>query len=112
MLTRLPVVAPHVPWLKWRAFASIAWMLNETSNAMDTISADLQAQVGANLHRFREKQGLTQEHLAHAAGLATRHLQKIEAGQVNVTLRTLGRLGSALNVEASVFLKGSDDGMR
>jgi transcriptional regulator with XRE-family HTH domain len=87
-------------------------MADETPNALDAIGADLQVQVGANLRRFREKRGLTQEQLAHAAGLATRHLQKIEAGQVNLTLRTLVRLGSALDVGARFLLEGSDDGVR
>jgi transcriptional regulator with XRE-family HTH domain len=87
-------------------------MPDEPSNALDAIGADLQVRVGANLRRFREERDLTQEQLAHAAGLATRHLQKIEAGRVNVTLRTLGRLGSSLGVEASVLLEGSDDGVR
>jgi transcriptional regulator with XRE-family HTH domain len=87
-------------------------MPDEHFKAIEAIGADLQVQVGANLRRFREARGLTQEHLAHAAGLATRHLQKIEAGQVNVTLRTLGRLGLALNVEASVLLNGQEDGVR
>ena len=99
-------------WLEWRARVSLAPMSDEPSNALDAIGADLQDQVGANLRRFREARGLTQEQLAHAAGLATRHLQKIEAGQVNVTLRTLGRLGSALEIEASVLLEGQNDEVR
>lgn len=80
------------------------------SQDLDAIGADLQEQVGANLRRLREARGLTQEHLAHFAGLATRHLQKIEAGQVNVTLRTLGRLGAALGVEPSSLVAVWDDG--
>ena len=79
---------------------------------LDMIGANLQKQVGVNLRRFREARGFTQEQLAHMAHLATRHLQKIEAGQVNVTLRTLGRLGSALDVEVSVLLEGSNNGVQ
>ena len=87
-------------------------MPNEPSPTKDAICAELQVRVGANLRRFREGLNLTQEDLAHAAELATRHLQKIEAGQVNVTLRTLGRLGSALGVEASILLEWPDGGVR
>ncbi len=68
------------------------------------IADAIQQQVGWNLRQAREAQGLSQEQLAHLAGLATRHLQKIEAGQVNVTLRTLARLGSALGVEPGRLL--------
>jgi len=32
-------------------------------------------------------------------GLVTRHLQKLEAGEVNVTLRTLVRISVALGVD-------------
>lgn len=84
-------------------------MSHEPRTDSEEIADALQQQVGSNLREAREAQGLTQEHLAHLAGLATRHLQKIEAGQVNVTLRTLARLGSALGAEPGRFLIGEDE---
>jgi transcriptional regulator with XRE-family HTH domain len=79
-------------------------MSHEPPTDSDEVADALQQQVGSNLREAREAQGLSQEHLAHLAGLATRHLQKIEAGQVNVTLRTLARLGSALGAEPGWLL--------
>lgn len=79
-------------------------MSHEPPIDSEEIADALQQQVGSNLREAREAQGLSQEQLAHLAGLATRHLQKIEAGQVNVTLRTLARLGSALGAEPGRLL--------
>lgn len=85
-------------------------MPGKATKDLDAIGANLQEQVGGNIRRLRAARGITQEHLAHVAGLATRHLQKIEAGQVNVTLRTLGRLGAALGVGVSTLVAGREDG--
>jgi len=43
----------------------------------------------------RSGRGLTQEAAAEAAGLTWRHLQRVEAGDVNVTVLTLLRLVTA-----------------
>lgn len=55
--------------------------------------------VAAAIRRHRSRLGLTQEEAAHEMGLVTRHLQKLEAGEVNVTLRTLVRISVALGVD-------------
>ena len=52
------------------------------------------------MRRLRIARGLTQEADAERAGLVTRHLQKIEAAEVNVTLHTLVRLALTLGVDA------------
>jgi transcriptional regulator with XRE-family HTH domain len=51
-----------------------------------------------NVRRLREKTGWTQEQAADAVGIAPRHYQKIEAGDVNVTVATLVRLANAFRV--------------
>jgi transcriptional regulator with XRE-family HTH domain len=51
------------------------------------------------LKRRRRELGLTQEGVAERLGIVVRQYQKIEAGEVNVTLRTLARLSSALGLE-------------
>lgn len=48
---------------------------------------------------------LTQEDVADAAGLAIRHYQKLEAGEVNVTLRTLVRVAEVLRVQVNELLE-------
>jgi transcriptional regulator with XRE-family HTH domain len=52
---------------------------------------------GRNLQVLRKEKGLSQEKLAEMADLHPRALQKIEAGDVNVTLTTVLRLQKALN---------------
>ncbi|MBI1944512.1 MAG: helix-turn-helix transcriptional regulator [Deltaproteobacteria bacterium] len=62
----------------------------------------LQADVGAQLRALREARGLTQERLAEKVGVGARHLQKVEAGEVNVTLVTLVQFAEALHADVDV----------
>lgn len=48
--------------------------------------------LGLRLRRLREEQGWTLEKAAERCDLDLKHLQKIESGQLNVTLVTLVRL--------------------
>jgi transcriptional regulator with XRE-family HTH domain len=52
-----------------------------------------------NLRRHRVADGLTLEEAAHRADLHWRHWQKLEAGEVSPTLRTLARLAETLRVD-------------
>ena len=47
---------------------------------------------------------MTLEAASHAAGIHTRHLQKIEAGEVNATLQTLARLADILHVSVAELI--------
>jgi transcriptional regulator with XRE-family HTH domain len=47
---------------------------------------------------MREKRGWTLERAAEAMDLDLKHLQKIEAGKLNVTLVTLVRIAEGLSV--------------
>ena len=47
---------------------------------------------GANVRRERTAKNLTQEKLAELAGISTRNLQKVEAGQLNILVTTAIRL--------------------
>ena len=51
---------------------------------------------GANVRRERNARGLTQDQLAERAEIATRNLQKVEAGQLNILLTTVLRLQKGL----------------
>ena len=60
---------------------------------------DLQKELirfGLNLKSLRGKKNMTQEQLAEKAELATRVLQKIEAGQTNILITTALRLQQSL----------------
>jgi transcriptional regulator with XRE-family HTH domain len=48
--------------------------------------------------------GLTQEEAAHRIRMATRHYQKLESAQLNVTLRTLVRVADAFQLEVKELL--------
>lgn len=56
------------------------------------------------MRRARERRGLTQEALAVGAGIARESVARIEAGEVNATLRTVGRLAKALGVKPRELL--------
>jgi len=72
---------------------------------------EMRLRIATNIRRLRKNQELTQEELAHRAKLALRHLQKIEAAEVNVTLDTLVKLACALNIDLiEFFLEPSQEG--
>jgi len=52
---------------------------------------------GANVRRERVRKGLTQDELAERAEIATRNLQKIEAGEINILATTAFRIQLALH---------------
>jgi transcriptional regulator with XRE-family HTH domain len=51
---------------------------------------------GANVRRERVRKRLTQDQLAERADIATRNLQKVEAGEINLLLTTAFRVQLAL----------------
>jgi transcriptional regulator with XRE-family HTH domain len=55
--------------------------------------------IAANTRRLREKQAMTQEQLAEAAGLDVTHVRRTERATVNVSVRVLVALSAALGVE-------------
>ena len=63
--------------------------------------------LAARLRDERKARGWTQEKAAEECGLVARHYQKLEAGEINVTLATLERLCDAFDVEATELLRPS-----
>ena len=63
-------------------------------------------QFGANVRQARLGRGWTQEDLAHATGLATVQISRIERGRREVRLTTLLRLLRALEISPARLLKG------
>ncbi len=53
---------------------------------------------GAHLRALRQKLGLTQEEVAHQAGIHVTYLSGIERGRRNPSLRNLRRIAHALDV--------------
>lgn len=54
--------------------------------------------VGRVVAELRAERGLTKADFAEALGIAAKHLQKIELGQLNMTIRTLTKLAHQLDV--------------
>ena len=69
------------------------------------IEMNLRRALARAVRRQRDSLGLTLEQAAHEAGLHWRHRQKVEAGEVNVTLRTLARIAGALGIKPYELVK-------
>lgn len=65
---------------------------------------DIRPIFGKQLRRLREKQGLTQEELAHEAGMHFTYIGQIERGLRNPSLVNLNKLAKALKVSAGELL--------
>lgn len=64
----------------------------------------IRCRIGENIRSLRIKSGFTQQALSEIAGIAVRHLQKIEQGSVNITIGTLAEIAQALGCEITAFL--------
>jgi transcriptional regulator with XRE-family HTH domain len=60
---------------------------------------DLKRAMASNVRRERYDRGMTQEDLAHRAGLSARYLGSIERGTVSASVTVLGRLAQALRID-------------
>ena len=88
-------------WPERRFDASVAQVTKRDDDAKyDAFLAD----VGQRIARVRKARGLTQEQLAEELRIAARALQKIESGSANLTLRTVARLASALQIEPAALI--------
>jgi transcriptional regulator with XRE-family HTH domain len=61
--------------------------------------------VGRKVRLLRKAKGLSQEALAHEAGMAMRYLAGIERGEENPTLAILVRIASALGIEPKALFE-------
>lgn len=57
------------------------------------------------LRALRGDREWTQERAAERCGLVPRHYQKLESGEVNITLKTLQRLCDAFGVDVTELLR-------
>ena len=68
---------------------------------------DLKEIMALNLRRIRHDEHLTQEELAHRAGISARYVGKIERANVSASVSVLGRLANALDVEPCELIRPS-----
>jgi transcriptional regulator with XRE-family HTH domain len=66
---------------------------------------DLRQVFAANLRRLRHAKGLSQEDLAHEAGVNRTYMSKLERGGSYPGLEIIGKLAAVLAVEPAEFLK-------
>jgi transcriptional regulator with XRE-family HTH domain len=66
---------------------------------------DLRQTFATNLRRMRHAKGLSQEALAHEAGVNRTYLGNLERGIQYVGLEIIGKLAVVLEVEPAEFLK-------
>jgi transcriptional regulator with XRE-family HTH domain len=69
---------------------------------------DLNVLCARRVREFRERLGLSQDELAHRAGLHRTYIGAIERNERNITLRTLARLAAALRCRPVDLLETED----
>jgi transcriptional regulator with XRE-family HTH domain len=68
-------------------------------------SPDLVQTVGQRIKALRQARGLTQDAVAEALGIASKNVQRLEAGRQNLTLKTLAHIADVLDVEPYELLR-------
>ena len=67
---------------------------------------------GVNLRRERKSRDLSQDTLAHLAGLHRTYVGSVERGERNVSIDNIGRLARALRVEPGDLLPRFKNGLQ
>lgn len=70
-----------------------------------TRARELMLQLGGNVQRLRLKRGWTQEYLAELARLDLSYAQRVERGEINVTLSSLANFADAFGVQPGMLLR-------
>jgi transcriptional regulator with XRE-family HTH domain len=66
---------------------------------------DLRDVFATNLRRLRNARGMSQDELAYEAEVSRGYLSQLEKGVFYASLKIVGRLSTALNVEPAELLK-------
>ena len=66
---------------------------------------DLRQPFATNLRRIRRAQGISQEQLAHDAGIDRAYYSRVERAVTYVGLEIIGKLADALGVEPAEFFE-------
>lgn len=73
--------------------------------AFEDFRAATREAFGANMRRFREARGWTQEQLAEELGFSLQYTQRLEWGRHNVPLDTLARVAFVLGCKPAELLR-------
>jgi transcriptional regulator with XRE-family HTH domain len=66
---------------------------------------DLREVLATNLRRLRHEKGLSPDDLAYEAEVSRSYLSQLEKGAFYASLKIIGKLAEALNVEAAELLR-------
>jgi transcriptional regulator with XRE-family HTH domain len=73
------------------------------------MEGDLQRTVGRNLRAYREDKGLSQEAFADELGVHRTYMGGIERGERNLTLKSLERIASQVELDPLALLQPIND---
>ncbi len=73
------------------------------------MEGDLQRNVGRSLLAYRQARGLSQEAFADVLGVHRTYMGGIERGERNLTLKSLERIASQLDLDPLALLQPVDD---
>lgn len=77
----------------------IKFELSNTTTQNSSMSDNsLQINVGKQIQKIRELKGISQQDLAAKCNFEKSNMSRLEAGRVNPTLSTLGKVANALDV--------------
>ena len=77
-----------------------------SARAIDTATDTALSEIGHRVKAVRDRAEISQEELAERTGIDAKRVQRIENGKVNVTVRTLVRIASALDVALDQLVRG------
>lgn len=70
-------------------------------------SSSVRRRIAVRIRQLRSCRRLSQEALAQKSGISPRHLQRLEAAQINVTIESLVKLANALEVDINQLFNHS-----
>jgi transcriptional regulator with XRE-family HTH domain len=73
------------------------------------VEGDLQRAVGRSLRAYRQTKGLSQEAFADALGVHRTYMGGIERGERNLTLKSLERIASQIDLDPLALLQSVDE---
>jgi transcriptional regulator with XRE-family HTH domain len=68
---------------------------------------DLREVFAGNLRRLRHAKGMSQDDLAYEAQISRSYLSQLEKGAFYASLRIIGKLAEALDIEPAELLKSA-----